>query len=91
MPKVRVFHPRNGKQQAFNTDHITKWFTDQLVDPQTYESATGGFSIHIFTDDGRETVIYHDQGGKELLEVLENEFFPLNEDPEQVVCEERQP
>ena len=78
--KIRVYHPTNGKQMAFNTDHITKWFTDKLVNPRTNERVPG-FSIHVFTDDGRETVIYHDQGGVELLEVLEADFLALNNKP----------
>lgn len=77
--KVRVCNPRNGKWQAFNTDHITKWFTDKLVNRGG--DRVPGFSIHVFTTDGRETVIFHDQGGEELLQALETEFFPLNEPP----------
>lgn len=78
--RLRVYNPRNGKQQAFNTDHITKWFTDKLVNRSSGERVPG-FSIHVFTDDGRETIIYSDQGGEELLQALETEYYSLNDPP----------
>lgn len=77
--RLRVYNPKNGKQQAFNTEHITKWFTDRLVNRAN--ERVPGFSIHVFTVDGRETIVYHDQGGEELLKALETEYYPLNDAP----------
>lgn len=42
--KLRMYHPKNGKQMAINTEHITKWFTDKLVAQHTGERVPG-FSI----------------------------------------------
>lgn len=77
MTKVRVYNPRNGKQLGINTEHITEFRTDYLVKAGTDERVEG-YALHIQLVDGRKVTVYHDQGGRELLEMLELEFYPLN-------------
>ena len=87
MTKIRIHNPRNGKQLGINTDNIASWRTDYLVKVGTDERAEG-FSLTIQAVDGNKITAYHDQGGQELLEILEVEFYPLNEKP---VVAEAQP
>lgn len=77
--KVRIYNPNTGHAQAFNTDHIARWHTSQLVN-RTGDPVPG-FAIRVFTSDGRETVVHSDQGGEELLQALETEYYPLNDVP----------
>ena len=80
MSKVRVYNPLNARQLAINTEHIVDWRTDHLLNAATYER-TEGFALHLQMVDGRKITLHHDQGGQELLELLEIEFYPLNENP----------
>jgi|GEM_PF-5939299 len=80
MSKIRIYDPKNNKQLGLNTDHVSRFFVDNLVNREG--ERVPGFCLHVFTIDEKEFKIYHDRGGAELLEVLEIEFFPLNMPPE---------
>ena len=77
--KVRIYDPKTGRQLGFNTDQIPSWKTGNLVNLSG--ERVEGFCIHLFTADGRETIIQHDQGGVELLDALMTDFMPLNAPP----------
>lgn len=80
MAKIRIYNPKNGRQHGLNTDHVTKFIVDHLVDIHTNKRVEG-FCIHVFTSDGKEFRVNDDRGGLELLELLEAEFYPLNKRP----------
>lgn len=80
MAKIRIYDPKNGKQLGLNTDHVSRFFVDNLVNREG--ERVSGFCLHVYTIDEKEFKVYHDRGGLELLEVLETEFFPMNKPPD---------
>lgn len=86
--QVRLFRA-SGEQTALNLAQVTKWYTSLLVNTETMQ-LTGGFNLHVFTADGRETTLYG-ESAKTLLAFLEDAFLPLNDDPNQVTPQEPQP
>ncbi len=64
------------KPMGINTEHITHWIYANLVNRNSGEQ-TEGFCLHLFMVNGKELLIYHDQGGEELLRALLGEAVQI--------------
>lgn len=81
MTKVMMHHPDGKHQFGVNTEHICSWRMSPLLYQRSLKVAPG-FSLRLFMVSGQEIEVRHDEGGKELLDVLWAQYFALNDAPE---------